>query len=92
MSIGGTSRLARGKDVMAAVLDDTVMLMSAESDGYYGLDGVARAVWDRLETPATFDEVHAHLVAMFEHDPGAIRADLIAFVEDASAEGVLDVA
>ena len=91
MTIGGTTRLARGKDVMAAVLDDTVMLMAAESDGYYGLDGVARAVWERLEAPATFDEVHAHLVATFEHDPAVIRADLIAFVEDASAEGVIDV-
>lgn len=85
------TRISRGEEVVAADMGDTILLLAPEKGEYFGLDGVGKAVWDMLGTPATVREIEQRLADRFAQDPAKIREDLIRFVEDARDQGVLNV-
>ena len=50
-------RLFRTSGLFSTELDQETVLMSINAGAYYGLAGVARSIWDKLENPISFSEL-----------------------------------
>ena len=65
--------------------------MSIDAGAYYGLEGVARSVWESLETPLTFTALVDRLVKEYKVAPDICSADLQRFLTEMEREGLLRV-
>jgi hypothetical protein len=84
-------RLFRSNDLIATDLDDETVLMSIDAGSYYGLEGSARAIWERLTTPISFAELVAAMVREYRVSTDACRLDLQRFLSHMEQEGLLRV-
>jgi hypothetical protein len=72
-------------------LDQETVLMSIDAGAYYGLEGPARSIWERLETPLTFSALVQWLVREYRVTPEACAEDLGRFLAKMEEEGLLHV-
>lgn len=74
--------LWRVDGVMEARLsEDELVLLGPQAEDYVGLNAVAADVWARLETPATFEDLVAALVADYDAPAETIAEDLAPVIE-----------
>jgi hypothetical protein len=88
---GPEDRLSRSEEMLSTELDQETVLMSIDAGAYYGLEGVARSVWESLEKPLTFSDLVARMVEAYEVAPDACSADLQRFLAEMEREGLLRV-
>lgn len=84
-------RLWRSNDLIATDLDDETVLMSIDAGSYFGLEGTARAIWERLATPISFAELVAAMVREYRVSADACGMDLQRFLSHMEEEGLLRV-
>lgn len=82
--------LVRNDKILYATVgaDDAVML-SMEAGRYYGLNAVARRVWELLETPKSIVELREAICAEFAVDVRTCEADLGEFVNQLLAKDIV---
>lgn len=81
----------RGNTISATVLGETVVL-DLDHDRYRRLNGSAGLLWERLERPASFDELVELLVAHYGIEEERSREDCRLLVDRLRAEGLLQEA
>jgi hypothetical protein len=88
---GSEDRLSRSEEMLSTELDHETVLMSIDAGAYYGLEGVARSIWESLETPLTFSALVDRMVGAYEVGPDICSADLQRFLAEMEREGLLRV-
>ena len=81
--------LHRAPDVLAAPLDDTMLLLNVTTGRYHGLDPIAGRIWDLLAEPIDEEELIARLVSEFEVTEEQCRGDVGRFLDGLAARGLL---
>lgn len=81
--------IQRSSDAFAAPLDDTVLLLNAETGRYHGLNPVAARIWDLLAEPITQDALITRLLVEFEVSPEECGEQVSAFLADLRDRGLL---
>lgn len=66
-----------------------MVLLHAERNAYFDTDGVGAEIWRQLTTPVTVAEICDALRSSYEVEPSTCEADVLAFLEEAMAEGVI---
>jgi hypothetical protein len=84
-------RLTRSNNLLSTELDQETVLMSIDAGAYYGLEGPARRIWARLETPLTFSALVDSMVGEYEVAPDRCAVDLEPFLAEMEREGLLRV-
>ncbi|AJP72824.1 HPr-rel-A system PqqD family peptide chaperone [Sphingomonas hengshuiensis] len=79
----------RSGDIFAAPLDESVLLLNAETGRYHGLNGVAARIWEMLEQPVGEAELVSGLVAEFDVTPEECRREVSAFLTHLRDRGLL---
>ena len=76
-------RLMRRQDLLASDLSasETVM-MDVDQGLYFGLENVAKVIWDYLETPRTVADLSTYLSATYEVDDQTLATDLQEFLTE----------
>lgn len=75
------TRLCRRQDLMTSDLSDSeTVMMDIDQGVYFGLDNVAKDIWDRLTTPCTLNELYQYLGERYEVEPGVLATDTLAFL------------
>ncbi|HZZ87809.1 MAG TPA: PqqD family protein [Caulobacteraceae bacterium] len=74
---------------LAAQVGDELVMMSADSGAYLGLNEVGARVWAIIETPAALPEICAALAREFETTPEACRQDVETFLGELSKRGAV---
>ena len=64
-SIGRTQMLRRAEGLPSAVIDGEIILFDQNAGKYFSVGGMARFIWDILETPATFDALVTRLTETY---------------------------
>ena len=83
MAITLDTLLSRNSDILhAPVGTEEAVMMSVEAGRYYGLNAVARRVWELLETPKTIAQLCSQLCEEFEVDPQTCETDVLKFAGD----------
>ncbi|MBX9797088.1 PqqD family protein [Sphingomonas sp.] len=85
-------QIIRSTEWLSAKVGDEVMMMSAASGVYMGLDAIAARIWDLLEEPSDIDSLCARLVGEFEVEPDECRRDVEAFLDDLARQGAVTLA
>ena len=67
------------------------VLLDLDKGLYHGLNGVASFLWERLSTPVRVEELHDAILAAYEVDPTASRADLLEHLGALRAKGLIEV-
>jgi hypothetical protein len=87
-----TSTVVRAENLLATDLDDETILMSIQQGAYYGMEQTARRIWQIIATPHTVAELCRQLAGEYAVDPAVCRQDVLAFLQELHAEGLIVVA
>ena len=84
-------RLSRTRDLLSTELDQETVLMSIDAGAYYGLAGVARRIWNKLENPISFSDLVDCLEREYRVSRETCIADVQRFLAEIEREGLLRV-
>lgn len=90
-NFGPDERLARSRELVSTELDQETVLMSINAGAYYGLEGPARSIWEKLETPLTFTQLVDSLVGEYRVSSETCASDVQKFLAEMEREGLLRV-
>jgi hypothetical protein len=91
-SPGQTAAHCRSAFPRAAPVDKEIVILSLSRDHYVGLDEIGRRVWEMLEAPHLTRELCRRLAAEFDAPVEQIVRDVLPFLAELEAEGLLHVA
>ena len=80
---------ARKDGWLAAMVGDELVMMSAESGAYLGLNSVGARVWEIIATPTSLPDICEALAAEFETTPSACETDVEGFLEELLRRGAV---
>jgi hypothetical protein len=74
---------------LAARVGDELVMMSADSGAYLGLNEVGARVWEMIDSPRALPDICAALAAEFETTPEACQPEVEAFLSELEARGAI---
>ena len=74
-------RIGRSDDVLAQEVGGETVLLDLASEQYFGLDPVGTRIWELIADAPPLARVYDTLCAEFDAEPGRIRSDLLALVQ-----------
>jgi hypothetical protein len=81
--------IKRRQGWLAAQVGDELVMMSAETGSYIGLNSVGARVWELIETPAEVGQICAVLVGEFDVTEDACRAEVESFLAELEQRGAI---
>jgi hypothetical protein len=78
-----------GEILYAPTGTDAAVMMNIEAGRYYGLNAAAVRIWELLESPRTVTELVAILCEEFEVEAPACESDVVKFVDNLIAHGIV---
>lgn len=85
------SVIRRRPDVVAANVDQDVVMVSIESGYYYGVSDVARQIWQALEQPIKIADLIDELAVTYKVDRATCAEQTMSFLEDLLNEQLIRV-
>jgi hypothetical protein len=76
-----TTKIVQTQDIVAASVDDEMMMMNLETNNYYGMGQVGSHIWELLKQPLTIVELCTTLQERFAVDSETCQRDVLRFVE-----------
>ena len=64
-------------------------MMDVDAGKYYLLDGIASAVWTRLETPTSVADLVAELCSHYDVSAARCEADILPFLSELHEKGLV---
>jgi len=89
MTIDASTRVSRTPDLMAAAVEEDLVILSMATNSYVALDAVARRIWELLVTPLGVAELCDRLESEFEAPEGQILADVLGFLQGMERDGLV---
>jgi hypothetical protein len=86
-----TGRLTVPAHVMVRQLGDECVMLDMASGYYFGLDPVGAHIWQLLSETSSFAEIVERLAQEYDVTPEQAESDLVRFVEELKANGLLSV-
>lgn len=75
------SRFSRNECVFAAEIDQELVMMDEASGYYFGLNPIAKHLWEILAEPHAYAELLTVLTTFYEVDSDQCRADIEPFLQ-----------
>ncbi|MBX2883994.1 MAG: PqqD family protein [Granulosicoccus sp.] len=80
------------EDLLSSDLsDDELVMMDIDKGHYYGLEGVAKAIWAQLASARPVSDICAAVVAQFDADNEAVEKDTIDFLTELHKENLINI-
>lgn len=83
--------ITRSLAPMTTEVDGEVVMLDIESGGYFNLDRIGAAVWARMETPITFEDLCQGLHRAYAAPLETIRQDVSVLLEQMQAHKLVSV-
>lgn len=75
--------------VLTRVIGDEMVLLSLDSESYFGLDAVGTSMWRKVATSGSLQQAYEELLDEYDVDPERLRDDLEGLVHDLVEKGLL---
>jgi Coenzyme PQQ synthesis protein D (PqqD) len=85
------SIVQRHPDIIAAEVDQDLVMVSVASGFYYGVSDVAREIWEAIERPTKVSDLVNDLTASYDIDRSSCEEQTLSFLEDLLNERLLEV-
>ncbi len=89
--IGLDTLLIRSDAVVSAPMGEDVAMMDMDSGKYFVLADVAASIWERLSEPVRPAVLCEALTEVYDVPMEQCRADVLAFLENAHAKGLVRI-
>ena len=86
-----TGRVIVPGHVMVRQLGDECVMLDMASGYYFGLDAVGARIWQLLSETSSLAEIVERLAREYDVTPEQAESDLVRFVEELKANGLLSV-
>ena len=86
-----TGRVIVPGHVMVRQLGDECVMLDMASGYYFGLDAVGARIWQLLSETSSLAEIVERLAQEYDVTPEQAESDLVRFVEELKANGLLSV-
>ena len=86
-----TGRVTVPAHVMVRQLGDECVMLDMASGYYFGLDPVGARIWQLLSETSSLAEIVERLAQEYDVTPEQAKSDLVRFVEELKAHGLLNV-
>jgi hypothetical protein len=83
--------VARRADPLTARVDDDLVMLDPGQSQYFALDRIGRSIWELLDEPRSVDALCTELQAQFRVEAETCRNDVLAFLEELSEAGLLEI-
>ncbi|MDR9388707.1 MAG: PqqD family protein [Balneolaceae bacterium] len=80
--IHNQTRYQRKQHLLAAPIDDELVLLHVDKGQYYNLKGVGPDLWNRLETPHSVDELVEWVCEEYDVAKDVATADVQSFLSE----------
>jgi hypothetical protein len=91
MPITLESVVCRTAGLPSAPLDDQIVILNLANNKYIGLDEIGSRVWDLLSAPVSVNSLSRMISLEYRGDASEIKSDLMAFVDQLKADGLVSV-
>jgi hypothetical protein len=81
MAISIESRISRHKEILSSEVDNEAVLLSLNTNMYFGLDEVASRIWALADKPILISEIIQSLLKEYEIDKETCQKEVLDFVE-----------
>lgn len=85
------TKIVRTNRALVSSIKDELVMFDVNAGQYYGLNNVATAVWNNLETEKTVDELAQVLTAEFDISVEECRKELLEFLPELEEKGLIEV-
>lgn len=85
-----SSKVRRCAKVLEAEVDGEIVVMSAVSGGYCGLDDIGTEVWRRLAQPAAVGELCVALADIFDGDTATMERETIELLQQMADQKLIE--
>ncbi len=82
----------RNTTVIGTQIDDDLVMMDSDQGRYFGLNPVARKIWELLEQPLTQEALVEKLVAVYDITPEQCSQDIAPFILQLTENKLISVA
>lgn len=76
-------KYSRNEQIIDGELDDNQVMMHLDKGKYFGLDPVAKRIWELIEEPKNIREITAILLEEFEVTPEQCNEEVQSFLDKA---------
>jgi hypothetical protein len=84
------SKVSRRQDLLTSALSDReIVLLNIERGAYFGMEGVAKRIWDQLTEPRCVADLCATLLTRFAVDPDTCRREVLTFLTELHAKDLI---
>lgn len=91
MAICMKSKIIRNNDPLAEPVDDELVMADIDAGKYYGLNDIATAIWQNLETKITVEELCKRLCDTYEVTAEQCSADVLLFLKELETRNLISV-
>ena len=85
------SVIERANGCISTDLEQELVMIGPEMDAYYVMDTVGKSVWALLEQPSTVASLCSELEESYEVSPAKCREEVLGFLEQLRAAGLIRV-
>ncbi|WP_234567780.1 PqqD family protein [Rhodohalobacter sp. 614A] len=85
------TKIVRTNRALVSSIKDELVMFDVNAGQYYGLNNVATAVWNNLETEKTVDELCQSLTQEFDISLDECREEMLAFLPELEEKGLIEV-
>jgi coenzyme PQQ synthesis protein D (PqqD) len=89
--ISTSSIVAASKDQVSSDLAGETVLLSMQSAMYYGLDQVGSRIWELVREPIRVSDLRDAIMREYDVEPERCEADVLAFLRELAANGLIEV-
>ncbi|EWH00880.1 PqqD family protein [Halomonas sp. BC04] len=90
MMINSGSIVRRNPVIIAAGVDEEIVMMSSDCGQYFGLSSVAAHIWRLMEEPVRIDTLVELLCEHYDIDPASCEADTLDFAKKMLDAGLFE--
>ena len=91
MAISMKSKIVRSSNPIAEPVDDELVMADIDAGKYYGLNNIARAIWQNLETQITVEDLCKRLCENYEVTAEQCSAEVLSFLKDLETRKLISV-
>ena len=91
MYVDLATKVRRNADTLTALVDDEVVMMSADQGQYFGLSPVGATIWNLTEKPVRVDDIIEKLHQEYDVSVERCKADTLTFLDNMVAAGLMEV-
>ena len=91
MAISMKSKIVRSSDPIAEPVDDELVMADIDAGKYYGLNDIATAVWQNLETKISVDDLCKRLCESYEVTPEQCASEVLKFLNELETRNLISV-